>query len=50
MEKKMLNVFSYSDGKILERNLLGLSILQCMSVFSPQEFARINSSDSAQRK
>ena len=37
-------------GKVLEKSPLRLLILQCMSVFNPQELAQIDSSDSAQGK
>ena len=37
-------------GKILERSPLGWSILQYMSLFNPQELARINPSAFAQGK
>ena len=37
-------------GKTLESSLLRSLILQCVSVFSPQEVAQIDSSDFAKRK
>ena len=44
-EKKCWMLLATMIRKLLKRSLLGSSILQCMSVFSSQELAQMDSSD-----